>query len=100
MAMLLAVITMAGPFTGRWAGVAAPCAWFSLVLPAAVFARRLGWGIGGALMMPLVFPLLIYALLRSAAVTIRQGGVRWRDTFYSLEQLRAGDVIKMKKIKS
>jgi len=51
-------------------------------------------------MMPLVFPLLIYALLRSALVTIRQGGVRWRDTFYSLEQLRAGDVIKMKKIKS
>ena len=43
-------------------------------------------------MTPFVFPLLFYALLNSAAVTLRQGGVWWRETFYSLEQLRAGAV--------
>jgi Glycosyl transferase family 21 len=89
---LLAVLTIAGPFTGTWAGMGAPFAWFSMVLPAAACARRLGWGIGGALMTPFVFPLLFYALLNSAAVTLRQGGVRWRGTFYSLPQLRAGTV--------
>jgi hypothetical protein len=32
------------------------------------------------------------ALLNSTIVTLRQGGVRWRDTFYSLDALRAGGV--------
>jgi hypothetical protein len=91
-AALITVLTIAGPFTGTWAGVAAPFAWFSMALPAAVCAHRLGWGIGGALMTPFVFPLLFYAMLRSAKVTLRQGGIWWRETFYSLEQLRAGGV--------
>jgi hypothetical protein len=33
-----------------------------------------------------------YAGLRSMVVTLRQGGVRWRDTFYPLEELRKGQV--------
>ena len=33
-----------------------------------------------------------YMLLRSTVVTLRQGGVRWRDTFYPLEELRKGVV--------
>lgn len=33
-----------------------------------------------------------YMLLRSTVVTLRQGGVRWRDTFYRLEELRRGVV--------
>ena len=40
-------------------------------------------------MTPFVYPLLFYAVIRSAVVTLRQGGIRWRETFYSLEQLRA-----------
>ncbi|MBS0206613.1 MAG: glycosyltransferase [Planctomycetes bacterium] len=42
-----------------------------------------------------VFPLLIpagmaflFAFLRSTWITLRQGGVRWRDTFYPLDVLR------------
>jgi len=89
---LLAVLTIAGPFTGTWAGVVTPLAWFSMSLPAWVCARRLGWGVGGALMTPFVFPLLFYAMLKSASLTLRQGGILWRETFYSLEQLRAGGV--------
>ena len=42
--------------------------------------------------MPFMFPVFLYALLNSTFVTIRQGGIRWRDTFYSLETLRAGNV--------
>jgi hypothetical protein len=30
--------------------------------------------------------------LRSTAVTLWQGGVTWRDTFYSLDELRRGGV--------
>jgi len=89
---LVAVLILGGPFTGTWVGMAAPVGWFSMALPAGVCARRLGWGIGGALMTPFVFPLLFYAMLRSAAVTLHQGGIWWRETFYSLEQLRGGGV--------
>jgi len=46
---------------------------------------------GGALLTPL-FPfgagLMAFAYWRSAVITLRQGGVRWRDSFYPLAQLR------------
>ena len=32
--------------------------------------------------------LMAFAYWRSAVITLRQGGVRWRDSFYSLRQLR------------
>jgi Glycosyl transferase family 2 len=61
-AALAVVSCIAGPFTGTWAGIAAPCAWLTMALPAWVFARRLGWGIAGALMTPFIFPLMFYAV--------------------------------------
>jgi hypothetical protein len=88
--MLGAVVI--GPWTGTAAGMAAGLAPWSLILPAAVFARRLGWSFGCALMTPLLYPVLIYAVINSAVVTLRQGGVRWRDTFYPLDVLRNGNV--------
>jgi len=46
---------------------------------------------GGLLLTPL-FPvgawLMAFAYWRSAVITLRQGGVRWRDSFYPLAQLR------------
>ena len=33
-----------------------------------------------------------YMLLRSTVVTLRQGGIVWRDTFYPLDELRRGAV--------
>jgi len=39
-----------------------------------------------------MLPVFLYALINSTWVTVRQGGIRWRDTFYSLETLRAGTV--------
>ena len=53
---------------------------------------------GGALVFgsrPWVLPLMLpasmgifFAFLRSMVITLRQGGVRWRDTFYPLDELR------------
>ncbi len=45
-----------------------------------------------ALTHPLGAALFFYMLLRSTVVTLRQGGIVWRDTFYSLEELKRGVV--------
>jgi len=37
-------------------------------------------------------PVFLYALVNSTWVTLRQGGIRWRDTFYALDALRSGTV--------
>ena len=77
-----------GPFSGRPIGYAAFAGWASMALPAALFARRTGWGILPGFLAPVIFPLLPWTLLRSTWLTWRQGGIRWRGTFYSLELLR------------
>ncbi len=40
------------------------------------------------LTLPLGALLFTYMLLRSAIITLRQGGITWRGTFYSLDELR------------
>ena len=45
-----------------------------------------------ALTHPLGAMLLIYMLLRSTVVTLKQGGVIWRGTFYPLDELKRGSV--------
>src|SRR6185503_19111842 len=79
-----------GPFTGTPAGIAAGIALGSMIWPASLLAGRLGWPWRYAALAPVVFPTLFYAALKSAVVTLKQGGVRWRDTFYPLDRLRAG----------
>ena len=81
-----------GLWTRTAAGIAAGLAPWSLALPAAIFARRLGWSPASAAITPLLYPVLFFAVVNSAVVTLRQGGVRWRDTFYSLDTLRKGNV--------
>jgi hypothetical protein len=41
---------------------------------------------------PLGAVVFIYMLLRSTVVTLRQGGIVWRGTFYDLEDLKRGAV--------
>jgi glycosyltransferase involved in cell wall biosynthesis len=50
--------------------------------------HRNGWRLAPAL--PCAALLYLFALWRSAIVTLRQGGVRWRGTFYPLDVLKRG----------
>jgi hypothetical protein len=45
-----------------------------------------------ALTHPLGAILFAYILVRSTVVTLGRGGVVWRDTFYSIDDLRKGIV--------
>lgn len=45
-----------------------------------------------ALTQPIGAAIFSYMLLRSTVVTLRQGGIVWRETFYPLEKLRRGIV--------
>jgi glycosyltransferase involved in cell wall biosynthesis len=90
--VLLWCFAIVGPFTGIAAGLAAGLAMLTVSVPAYVVARRLGWGGASALLTPLIFPVLFYAMLNSTWVTTRQGGVYWRNTFYPLDVLRNGAV--------
>jgi glycosyltransferase involved in cell wall biosynthesis len=42
------------------------------------------------LTLPLGAMILAYMILRSTTITLRQGGIVWRDTFYPLDDLRRG----------
>ncbi|NIM00596.1 MAG: glycosyltransferase [Acidobacteria bacterium] len=77
-----------GPFSNGWTGYAAFGGMVSMILPGALFARHSKWGLLPAFLTPLIFPLLPWSLLRSAWLTWRQGGIRWRETVYPLELLR------------
>jgi hypothetical protein len=90
--MLLWGAAVVGPWAGTAAGVAAGLALFALAVPAGIAAVRLRWPVWPALVLPLFVPVMVVSLLNSAVVTLRQGGVRWRDTFYPLAQIRAGSV--------
>jgi Glycosyl transferase family 2 len=45
-----------------------------------------------AVTQPLGAAIFCYMLLRSTVITLKQGGVVWRDTFYPLDELRRGQV--------
>ncbi|HMJ64206.1 MAG TPA: glycosyltransferase family 2 protein [Candidatus Binatia bacterium] len=83
---------LVGPFTGSIAGIAACLGLLSFILPALVVTKRLDWPRAIALLVPLIFPVLFYAMLNSATITLRQRGIRWRDTFYPLKVLKGGTV--------
>jgi glycosyltransferase involved in cell wall biosynthesis len=41
-----------------------------------------------ALLLPISATLIVYSILRSMVTTLKQGGIIWRGTFYSLSDLR------------
>jgi hypothetical protein len=61
-------------------GFHAGTAWVMRASPFYAFTQPLGAAIFG------------YMLLRSTIVTLRQGGIVWRETFYPLDELRRGIV--------
>lgn len=90
--ILLSTILILGLISGTVAGLTAALSPLTMIVPGLVLARRLGWSWLCTLLIPFMFPLFHYALLNSTFATLRQGGIRWRETFYPLETLRAGNV--------
>jgi cellulose synthase/poly-beta-1,6-N-acetylglucosamine synthase-like glycosyltransferase len=90
--LLVSALLLFGLISWTVAGLAAALSPLSLILPAGILAKRLGWPWTSAVFVPFMFPLFLYAVLNSTCVTLRQGGIRWRETFYPLETLRAGNV--------
>ena len=65
----------------------------AIAILAILYAYRLLSRISGisawnGLLAPFSAAVFIYTLLRSMILTLTQGGVRWRGTFYSLKELR------------
>jgi hypothetical protein len=83
---------MAGFFAGTPEGWFAAAGTLSLAWPGAIFCRRLGWDYSGAVLLPFLFPLLFACVGRSAFRTLWQNGIYWRATFYSLPELRKGNI--------
>jgi glycosyltransferase involved in cell wall biosynthesis len=71
------------PFTVVIAGIAAMYG---------VMSRKSGVSPFYCITHPIAAALFIYALLRSMVLTLRQGGIVWRGTTYSLDQLRAASM--------
>ncbi len=89
---LLFGIPLAGLASGTWLGLACGLSPFLLSIPAAIGAPRVGWSPAVGLLVPFFYPLPMYAMVRSMVLTLRRGGVRWRDTFYPIALLRDGAV--------
>jgi glycosyltransferase involved in cell wall biosynthesis len=78
-----------GPLTGAWSGFAAFAAMTPFVLGAAIQSRKVHWPITAALLVPFTVVIILVIFWNSALTALRHGGVRWRDTFYPLDLLRA-----------
>ncbi|MGP1310752.1 MAG: glycosyltransferase, partial [Phycisphaerales bacterium] len=63
-------------------------AYLAPIAPAAWIARRFRWGAPAVAFSPLGHWVVVAAGLNSAVRTLAAGGVRWRDTFYPLRELR------------
>lgn len=57
-----------------------------------LMSRPSGLSPWNVLLAPFAASLFVYTLLRSMVATLARGGVMWRDTFYSLRELRSHTV--------
>jgi len=90
--IFLSTVVSLGLLSSTAVGIAAALSPLSLIVPGLVLANRLRWSWMSALLIPVMFPIFHYALVNSAFAALSQGGIRWRETFYPLDQLRAGNV--------
>ncbi len=84
-----AVLTL-GPWLGLLGPARLPSVLTLLMLVGLYLqnAPRTGISAGYVLLFPVASCLFLYGMVRSTVVTLAQGGVRWRDTFYPLRELR------------
>jgi hypothetical protein len=88
----LLVLTFLAPWLAGPAGWLVLGSYLATGLAGGVLARRMQWETTAGLLTPLTRWLLPLAMANSLWVTLRQGGVRWRGTFYPLAELRDGQV--------
>ena len=75
------------------AGLSSFAVWWLL---SGLTAAAAGFGFIEALLAPFVGAGIMFtALARSTWLTLRNRGIRWRGTFYPLDQLRAGARLKL-----
>ncbi len=79
---------LVGPLIARPGGWVALGGVASTAVANGVIARRLGWGVWPALPAAMAQGALPLMLVNSMVATLREGGVRWRETFYPLALLR------------
>ncbi len=82
---------LAGPWLGA-PGALAALGLASLALGGVAHARLHRHSVVAGALLPLMLPFAWLVLWNSTLVTLRQGGIRWRDTFYPLAELRTGVV--------
>lgn len=87
LAPLAALLLGAGPL--RWFGGIA-VAW-QLLLHSFV-ARETHLPLRAVLLYPVIYVLFAWIVLRALVLTLSQGGIVWRDTFYPLAELRKNRV--------
>ncbi len=80
------------PFVYGWARIFAAMAIMLPVMAQAGAAMEFGESPLYAVTQPLGALIVCWMLVRSTIVTLRQGGIRWRGTFYPIEELKRGVV--------
>jgi hypothetical protein len=80
------------PFVHGWARIFAATAIALPVMAQAGAAMEFGESPLYAVTQPLGALIVCWMLVRSTIVTLRQGGIRWRGTFYPIEELKRGVV--------
>jgi glycosyltransferase involved in cell wall biosynthesis len=83
---------MALAFARGWGFVFAVVAIAVPVMAQAAAAREFRVSVSYALTQPVGALIFCWMLLRSTVITLRKGGIVWRGTFYSLEELKRGVV--------
>lgn len=88
----LLALTFAAPVYAGALGWLPLGSYLTTGLAGVLLAHRLRWPLAAGVLTPVTRGLLLVAMANSTWVTLRQGGVRWRGTFYPLAQLRRGQV--------
>lgn len=88
----LLAATFLAPLYGGLLGWLPFCSYLATGAAGAVLAKKLHWEAFAGWLAPFARVLLPLAMGNSTWVTLRQGGVRWRGTFYPLAMLRSGQV--------